>query len=72
MYLFEFLGAFYKWIFFRIINPILGKEVPSIKQILSPLDDNEEIVDILARGLSNKIVGFIITMIICSILVRVT
>ena len=72
MYLFEYLGAVYKWMFFGVLNLILWKKPPLFKQILSPLEDSKDIVDVLAGGLSNKVVGFIITMIICSILVQVT
>lgn len=70
MYLFEYLGAVYKWIFLCLVNPILGKKSPSFKEVLSPLEDSDEVVDIMAAGLSNKVVGFIITMIICAILAR--
>ncbi len=70
MFLFEYLGAFYKWTFYGLVNLILRKKAPSFKQILRPPEDNIEIVEKLAWGLSNKVIGIIITMIICSILTR--
>jgi hypothetical protein len=71
MYLFEYLGAFYKWIYFSFFNPIIGKKTVPFKQILAPLEESGDIVERLAGGLSNKLIGFIVTMIICSILVRI-
>ena len=71
MYLFEYLGAFYKWVFFSLMNPLFGKKVPMFREILAPPVEGKEIVDSAAGGLSNKVIGFIVTMIICSILVRI-
>lgn len=71
MYLFEYLGAFYKWVFWSLVNPLLGKKAPSFKQILNPLEDSTDLVDISAGGLNNKIVGLIVTILICHLLTRV-
>ena len=70
MYLFEYLGAFYKWLFFSLLSYLLGKERPVFRNMLHPLDENTDVMDSLAGGASNKIIGFIVTMIICSILVK--
>lgn len=73
MFLFEYLGAFYKWLFLWVVNLFYKKSSPSFDRILHPeIDENTgEIFDILSNGLSNKVVGFIVTMILCSILVKI-
>jgi hypothetical protein len=38
--------------------------------MLHPIDENTDVMDSLAGGTSNKVIGFIVTMIICSILVK--
>lgn len=71
IYFFEYLGAFYKWAILYLINSILRREAPSFNRILNPERETQDIVEILGFGLSNKLIGFIVTMIICAILISV-
>lgn len=68
MHLFEYLGACYKWFFFYILNLILNKEKPVFREVLYSLNSNPDVIDSLAGGISNKIIGFLVTMIVCFIL----
>lgn len=74
MYLFEYLGAVYLWCFIAIKNKLRGREIPKFKEILYNYEDDEVEIDIIdqhAYGINLKLIGFIVTMIICYLLIEI-
>jgi hypothetical protein len=71
MYLFEYLGAVYIWIFFVFLNKVRGKQTPTFGSILRSEYNEDGFLGNLTSSMFYKAIGFIITMIICSQLAKV-
>ena len=67
MYGFEYLGAIFLWMF----ELVFYKKKPSFKDVLTGKErfNEGELVDISAYGMKLKVIGFILTMVIVSLLV---
>ena len=72
MFLFDHLGAFYFWCYKVAINKIKGKEIPTMKDILSGkgMYNEGDIVDLGAYGLKLKFIGAVITGVIIHLLTK--
>ena len=72
MYLFNYLGAFYYWVWLNLWNSIRTKKRPTFKEILEGKDRYQEgdIVDMNAYGMKLKFIGFGITMVILHLIVK--
>lgn len=72
MYLFDYLGAFYFWIWLKILSLFQTKKTPTFKDILNGKGRHNEgdTVDAGAYGLKLKIIGVIITMAILHLIVK--
>jgi hypothetical protein len=68
MYFFEYMGAFYVWLFRIFISKISGVESPTFSDILAPKEEEIEMVDLMSTGLKHKFIGAFITMFICYLL----
>ncbi len=67
MYIFEYMGAVYCWIYYRIISFFSKKGVKSFSEILRPAK-NTDIYEAMAWGNSNKTIGFLGTIILTLII----
>jgi hypothetical protein len=72
MYFFDYLGAFYYWIYLVTISKIRYKDAPSFSDIRKGTGRYNEgdIVDMGAYGLKLKMIGVSVTMLICWIIVK--
>ena len=72
MHFFDYLGAFYYWIYLVAINKISDKEAPKYSDIREGTGRYNEgdIVDMGAYGLKLKMIGVSVTMLICWIIVK--
>ncbi len=70
--LFDFLGAFYLWCYFFVVNGLTKKRRLSFDEILTGKNRyaSGDKVDRGAYFLKLKVIGFIVTMILCGILTR--
>ena len=69
MYLFDYLGAVYFWLYLLALSIIKGKSWPSFSEVVSGKGrhDEESFVDLNAYGLKLKIVGVVVTGILLKI-----
>jgi len=72
MYFFDYLGAFYFWVWLNIWNSVNDTKRPTFKEVLEGKNrcQKGDIVDQSAYGLKLKFIGVVITMIIVSILTK--
>ncbi|MBD8489769.1 hypothetical protein IFO69_13510 [Echinicola sp. CAU 1574] len=72
MGLWDYLGAFYYWVYLAVLSKIQGKSTPAYKDIrLGKGKYNKgEVTDRVAYGLKLKTIGLIVTMLIISIIVK--
>ncbi|RED92995.1 hypothetical protein C7460_12719 [Marinoscillum furvescens DSM 4134] len=72
MYFFDYLGAFYFWVWLNIWNSVNDTKRPTFKEVLEGKDRHQEgdIVDLHAYGLKLKFIGGVVTMVIVSILAK--
>ncbi len=72
MYLFDYLGAVYYWLYLTILRKVQNKESPSFADIREGKGRYNEgdVVDQSAYGMKLKIIGVIVTMIILHLIVR--
>lgn len=74
MYLFEYLGAVYLWCFIAIKNKFSNRDIPKFREILYNTEFDKtkiDIIDQLAYGINLKLIGFIVTMMICYFLTEI-
>lgn len=72
MYLFDYLGAFYYWVFLVIRSKIRRRKAPAFSDIREGKGKyiKGNIVDKGAYGLKLKTIGVIITMLILHLIVK--
>lgn len=67
--IFEFIGAFAKWLSYALINKIKGKKIIAFREIWSGRKDTQH-SDLLMQGVSNIFLGIIVVMSIVIFLVK--
>lgn len=69
MFLFEYLGAFYRWVFLVLITFFTGREKPSFEAVLRP---NPELppTESAPTGFMNTFIGLVVTIIIVHLIVK--
>jgi hypothetical protein len=72
MYLFDYLGAIYYWIYLAAISKIRDRDAPKFSEIREGTGryNKGDIVDMGAYGLKLKMIGVSVTMLICWIIVK--
>ncbi len=69
MYLFEYVGAVFLWIF----ESVFYTKKPAFKDVLTGKErySKGDLVDRSAYGIKLKFIGFVVTMVIVSLLAKV-
>ncbi|MTI41084.1 hypothetical protein [Fulvivirga lutimaris] len=72
MYIFDYLGAFYFWIWLKLISLFRNKSSPTFKDIIEGKNRYNEgdPVDAGAYGLKLKMIGVAVTMVILHLIVK--
>lgn len=72
MRLFDYLGAFYFWIYLVFITKIRNRKSPTFTDIRRGKDryQNGDLIDLQAYYLKLKIIGFTVSMIILHLIVK--
>jgi len=72
MYFFDYLGAFYYWIYLVAVSKIRNRKPPTFAEIREGkgMYEEDDFVDMNAYGFKLKVIGGIVTVLICWAIVK--
>jgi hypothetical protein len=68
--LFNFVGAFSRWIYGTIWRTIAGRRKFTFKEYLNGPDNSDDWFDLTGHVLVNKVIGLIVIVLICCIILK--
>lgn len=66
---FEFVGAFVKWVFYAFVYKMRGKEIISFKEMWSGRKGSKS-SDLIMHGFSNVVLGLLVTIGLILLLIK--
>ena len=54
-----------------IINKIIKRKTLTFREILNPRKESEDLGEILTTGINNKIIGFIMTLVLLTLISKI-